>query len=185
MAVNDFNKCIRVASGARQTKDMDLLEQIIPNAVSVVKTTLADDKRGFDYVLTLDDGHQIKVDAKTRRAGCSRYWKHGPELALETWSVYPNGNLKGKIGWCRSTKSPVDMILFTFDPKDCAWSYLLPFQHLRSAFEHNLKNWIDTYGERVQNSKAKGGRTWQSRALFVPASIVLAAITDRMVVGRG
>ncbi len=49
------------------------------------------DKHGVDYIATLRKGAEVYVDAKTRRAGCSRWWRNGEEVAIEKWSIMPGG----------------------------------------------------------------------------------------------
>ncbi|MBQ8691672.1 MAG: hypothetical protein IJ520_00815 [Synergistaceae bacterium] len=177
MPVHAFNDKLRYSIGEHERADCELLKKIIPGCVNVVKTDIDTDKTGIDYIATLIGGAKIGVDAKTREAGASLFWKHNePELALETWSVRPSINNKsGKLGWTLSTASGVDLILFTFAPQDSQEIFLLPFHHLRTAFYLFGKGWQSRYGEKIQDS---GG--WKSSAVFVPASVVLDGIRDVM-----
>ncbi len=173
---HDFGEKLAFSLGARESFDMELLRQVIPGCVIVEKTDAETDKAGIDYVATLRRGAKVNIDAKAREKGASRFWKNGePELALEKWSVCPTESVKGKAGWTLSENSGADMILYTFDPEDSRDFYLLPFQHLRMAFVRNIMSWQSQYPAKRQNS---GG--WQSEAVFVPASVVLRAVTREM-----
>lgn len=173
---NNFKQKLAFSLGSREQFDISLLQKVISKCERVEKTDTETDKAGVDYIATLTDGAQIGIDAKSREKGASRYWKRGEaELALEIWSVCPTTNQRGKIGWTLSTKSNVDMILYTFDRSDSDKYYLLPFQPLRMAFQKNGRDWINRYGKKKQSSN-KG--QWQSEAVFVPANTVISAITE-------
>ena len=173
----DFTKDLAFSMGERQRIDCELIRKAIPNCVRVTKTDIAQDKRGIDYIAVLDGGAIINIDAKTRRQGAVRPGEE-PCLALETWSVCRDEWHKGKPGWTCSRSTDVDMILYTFDREEWDKFYLVPFQHLRMAFQRNFEEWKLVYKPRRQNN-----RTWQSEAMFVPASIVIAAVADQMTMG--
>lgn len=174
----NFAERLEFSQGSRINFDLNLIRDIIPHCVSVNKTDTLTDKTGIDYIAKLRGGAEIGIDVKTREKGASRWWKNGEaELALEIWSVCPDkiNNIHGKRGWTLSDNSNVDLILYTFDSKDCEKFYLLPFQHLRTAFIKNGRDWINKFQRKKQNSNG-----WQSEAVFVPASIVLNAIQNEM-----
>lgn len=174
--VNHFQDKLVFSLAERQTFDKDVLKQAIAGCVQVNKTDDATDRTGVDYIATLSEGARIYIDAKARMKGASRYWKHNePELALETWSVIPYRDNPGKVGWTLSESSEVDMILYTFDPSDCKYFYLLPFQHLRLTFIDKLDEWKHKYGTMTERSNG-----WMSEAIFVPASVVIGAICSSM-----
>ena len=169
--MNDWREKLEYSLAAQQQFDFRILKDFIPNCVSVQKTDLAQDKRGVDYIATLEKGAEILIDAKTRTADCAKYWKNDePELALEIWSV-----CETKIGWALSSSTNVDYILYTFDRSVCDRDYFLPFQLLRKAFRENGRSWIDRYGAKYQYSN-----TWKSQAVFVPASVVVGAVSRCM-----
>ena len=168
---HDFRQKLAFSLGERERFDISHISKAISKCKEVKKTDAELDRAGVDYIATLEDGARIGIDAKAREKGASRYWKHGePELALEIWSVCGI-----KKGWTLSTRSNVDMILYTFDKADCNKFYLLPFQQLRMAFERNGKQWCEKYSRKKQQSN-KGA--WQSEAVFVPASVVIKAVSD-------
>lgn len=174
----DFLERLEFSQGSKINFDTQLIKNIIPNCIEVNKTDVSLDKTGIDYIAKLRGGAEIGIDVKTREKGASRFWKYGEaELALEIWSVCPdeNNNFNGKKGWTLSENSNVDLILYTFDAKDCEKFYLLPFQHLRTAFLKNGKSWIKQFQSKKQYSNS-----WQSAAVFVPASIVLEAVKNEM-----
>ena len=175
---NSFAGKLEFSLGAREQFDITLLLSAISKCEAVEKTDVETDKSGSDYEATLKGGARVFIDAKARESGASKYWKHGePELALELWSVCPEAGRAGKIGWTLSTKSNVDLILYTFDRKDSDRYYLMPFQHLRMAFQRNGPEWVKRYGRKKQTSD-KG--KWKREACFVPASVVLNAVMAEM-----
>ena len=174
MPVHSFVEKLNYSLGEHEKLDCEILKKIIPGCISVIKTNIEVDKTGIDYVATLSGGAKIGIDAKTREEGASHFWKYNePELALESWSVVPTRYKPGKIGWTLSNASNVDLILFTFSPKDSREIYLLPFQHLRAAFWTYGREWMRCYGYKTQNSGL-----WKSCAVFVPASVVIDGIKD-------
>lgn len=170
----DFIKDLQYSMGERQRIDCELIQRAIPNCISVEKTDTELDKRGIDYIATLDGGAIISIDAKARRKGAVKQGQE-PRLALELWSVCPENGRRGKSGWTCSRSSEVDMVLYTFDREEWDKFYLIPFQHLRIAFQRNYRAWAEDYPPRKQNN-----RTWKSEAMFVPATIVLDAVVKQM-----
>ena len=175
---HDFSKKLAFSNGANAESDMERIKYVLGRACAKVeKTDIEADKTGIDYVATLRGGATVNVDAKRREKGASRYWKNGePELAIETYSVYDT-----KYGWTFSTSSLVDYILYSFEPEDCNDYFFLPFQLLRKAACDNVRKigdkilWNGLYIERKQFSG-----DWESRCIFVPASVVISAITEQM-----
>lgn len=174
--MNDFTEKLEYSLGEAQKFDASLLMKHIPRCVSVEKTNIEMDKKGVDYIARLAGGAEIYIDAKTRTKGQSKYWKSGkdgmkiPELALEVWSVVGK-----KAGWTINEDSPVDYILYTFHESDCRSYYFLPFQLLRQSFRKNFQDWKKKYGVKVQINNG-----WKSTAIFVPAPVVVNAITAEM-----
>lgn len=164
----DFKKDLAFSLGENKTFDETLIQKAIPNCVSVRKTNIELDKKGIDYIATLDGGAEINIDAKRRRKGAIRNGE--PVLAIETWSAFPN-----KVGWTYSRSTPVDMVLYLFDPEEWQRFYLIPFQHLRMASISHYYEWKERYKEKEQQNDG-----WLSKAMFVPASVVLSAVADEM-----
>lgn len=170
--MNNFAEKLQYSLAKQQIFDFTFLKNHIPDCHEVRKTDLELDKKGVDYIATLKGGAEILIDAKTREKGCSRYWNYGePELALEIYSVVE----QKKLGWTLSDATNVDYILYTFDKSDSDKYFFLPFQLLRKIFWLNGKTWVKKYGYKTQKSDS-----WHSWAIFVPASEVLAEITNAM-----
>jgi hypothetical protein len=152
---------------------------MIPGCVNVVKTNTKEDMSGTDYVATLRGGRLVNIDAKTRRFGCSKYWKNGePQLAPEIWSVMPGGRYKTpverrKTGWTLDESKTCELILCTFDPRDCDQVFLLPFQLYRIAFRRYLNEWMKTFKIQPQDNK-----TYESLCVFVPQKTIWKAIGE-------
>lgn len=172
--MQDFNKDLEFSLGERERIDCDIIKKCILNCVNVIKTDKYLDKKGIDYVATLDGGAKVNIDAKARRKGAVKYGCE-PPLALEIWSVMPNNSSKGKPGWTCNRETNVDMILYTFDKSECDKFYLIPYQSLRIAFQKHCKDWMRIYKPRIQHNAG-----WNSMAIFVPANIVLQAVCESM-----
>lgn len=178
MAAYSFVDMLNYSRGVREQTDAMTIQTMISGCNSVTKTDVEDDRAGVDYIATLRGGATVLIDAKTRTAGCSKYWKQGPELALEKWSVMPGGKygtLQGKTGWTLCETKNVDYILFTFDPSDSVEVFLYPYQLLRMTFRRMLNQWWGVYKKDTQDS-----RGWESQCVFVPESVVWAALRDSM-----
>jgi len=171
--IHQFGELLAFSRAARGRADVDALRALFPGCVRVATATDEMDRAGVDYVVELRGGAQVYVDAKARRAGCSRFWGDGPELALEVWSVMPGPGVDGKVGWTLNESTNVDYILFTFDPADCGEAYLFAFQLLRLAFRGHFPQWRRAYREDVQDS---GG--WRSMAVYVPLAAVQEAVAE-------
>lgn len=171
-----MSRQLEFSRGRRLECDLETIRGMLTGCVGVRIATPAEDRTGVDYVATLRKGASVRVDAKARSKGCRAFWGHGPDLALEKWSVIPTErDPLGRCGWTLSESSDVDMILFTFDPSDCKDVYLIPFQPLRLAFRHNLPAWERDHKVKRQRTE-EAGRVWQSECVFVPACVVEDAV---------
>ena len=169
-----FEDRLAFSQGKMGSDAMETIKALIPDCETVEPSTLAQDIKGIDYIAILDSGVALKIDHKVREHGCSKYWKTGPELALETWSIYGR-----KLGWTLDKAKDTDYTLHTFDASDTEIVYLLPFQLLRKAFRKHGGDWSRQYGTKMQHSR-NNGREWDSECVFVPATIVLDAIKAMM-----
>ena len=170
----NFKERLAFSKGNRQESDLDTIKSILDGCQSVVPACAELDKKGVDYVATLRRGAEVFIDAKTRQRGCSRFWRGEPEVAIELWSVMPGGKYGvtcGKTGWTLDEAKITDAVLYTFDRSDCQTAFLLPFQHLRMAARRMIRTWFNRFKVDIQDSG-----TWESQAVFVPISEVLAAI---------
>lgn len=177
-AIYDFGERLTFSKGQRQASDEATLRALFPKAVSVTKTDEDEDRNGTDYIMELRRGAQLRVDAKARDRGCSRYWSPGPEVALEVWSVKPGGKYntpreRSKVGWTLDESKDVDLILFTFESADHELAYVRPLPLLREAFRANFGDWYERFKTDTQDS-----RKWQSECVFVPLDVVDEAITE-------
>lgn len=172
---SSFDELLAFSYSRIYSTDIGTIRCMIPGCSTVRIASKTQDRRGADYVAVLRHGRELAIDAKSRQAGCSIYWRSNePELALERWSVKPNPLLpKGRVGWTLDTSKNTDLVLFTFDFSDTELAYLLPFQHLRAAFVRFGKRWLDDFGPLAE--QCTEGR-YRSACLFVPAGIVLNAI---------
>ena len=156
---------------------------MVPGCVRVERANKTHDLRGVDYYAELESGIRLGIDTKTRSPGCSAYWATDePEIALETWSEVPANGASGRIGWTLDQSKITDLVLYTYPPQDCDRCYLFGFHHLRAAFHANGRDWVLDYKCAKQKTE-ENGRSWQSECVFVPVTIVQAAI-QRISVGR-
>lgn len=174
--MNNFYECYEYSIGNREQFDASLLKKAIHQCAGVEKTGEKMDKQGVDYVATLKDGSTVTIDAKTRKPGASRWWSgKEPDLCLERYSVVE----QKIVGWLfKQSAIHPDYILYTFDKSDTDRFYLIPYMLLRKAAFVRWRMWEQKYGVKKQPNDSHGGYT--SDAVFVPASVVIAAIADEM-----
>jgi hypothetical protein len=180
--VNEYNFQSQLAFSVRSFGRTfeQIISETLPGIVSVEKTCVDVDKTGVDYIATLRGGSRINIDLKLRSEGCSKFWKNGvEELALEVWSVMPEGNMKGKAGWTLDEAKDTHYTLHAFSEKDSHNAYLLPFQLLRKAFRLNAKRWMEQFRVEVQSSGS-----WKSQCVFVPALMVVSAISEASLIAQ-
>lgn len=172
----DFAERLAFSKARRQDSDLETLRAMFPASLSVVKTSVAEDRAGTDYVITLRRGARLTVDAKARDAGCSRFWGQRPEIALEIWNVMPGGKYqtprcRAKTGWTLDESKDIDLILFTFDARDHEFAYVRPLPLLREAFRRNYHHWREMFRSDTQDSGS-----WQSQCVFIPLPVADEAI---------
>jgi len=172
--IYEFDERLAFSKAQRQESDIDTLRAMFPKAASIIKTDVDEDRAGTDYIIELRRGAKLRVDAKARDKGCRRFWKAGPEVALEVWSVRPGGKYGtqyGRVGWGLDEAKEIDLILFTFDQADHAFAYVRPLPLLRETFRRNCDSWGSQYKRDVQDS-----RSWESECIFVPLVVLDQAI---------
>lgn len=175
-----FQKKLAFSKSSRLIgRDTEAIRAMLDGCLTVTENTDKTlDLKGVDYIATLRKGAKVYIDAKTREPGCSKWWNNGPEVAIEKWSVVPNGT-RGKIGWSLDESKISDLVLFLWDKSDCSDMYMLPFQLLRVATRRNLLQWYNDYKVDIQTSDY-----WQSECVFVPIDIVIREVTKAMKLKR-
>lgn len=178
MTIFTFDERYAFSVGRRQAMDVRTIQAMIPCCASVTKTSNDKDRSGVDYIAKLESGRLIGIDAKareTRPGGIARFWKHGsPEVALEIWSV-----MEQRVnGWTCDDRKQTEMVLFTFDPKDCTDAYLIGYQGLRLAFRKYLHEWMTRYRHPKQRTSRPYGPPYTSQCIFVPIDEVHRAIAS-------
>ncbi len=180
----DFEKCLAFSRGRCSGAHEDVIREFLGESCVRVEQVEGDlNRKGIDYRAYLRRGATVDFDMKERVKGCADFWKDAPlygifkpepELALEKWSVYPNGRT-GKVGWTLDESKETHYTLHRFDPADTDQYFVLPFQLLRMAFRKNIDEWFRRFKHAKQSSGA-----WQSECVFVPACHVIAAIEAQM-----
>jgi len=127
------------------------------------------DKQGCDNRAYYPNGGFWNIDRKMREKGCSKYWKNGiPELAPEIWSVVPETNSPGKVGWTLDPNKITHWVVCTFDPSDTRMCYCLSFPDYRSFFTKEKDNLISSGHYRVATQTSGG---WRSQCVFIPITV--------------
>ncbi len=175
-----FDDRLAFSRGTAELRDIDTIKAMLPGCVEVEKTDGDVDRQGTDYLAYMRRGDVLKIDAKTRDKRAASYWRNGPEVALEVWSVCPGGRFdtpasQARAGWTLTTAKHVDLILYTFDPEACLDVFLMSFPLLRAAFHHNFQEWTKRYTLYKQTS-FHGNRRWESECIFVPVDVVFDGI---------
>jgi hypothetical protein len=174
----DFSERLAWSKARRQDSDLETLRAMFPKAASVTKTSIDEDRAGTDYVVELRRGALLRVDAKARDRGSRQWWKAGPEVALETWSVMPGGKYetpdsRRRVGWALDESKEIDLILYTFDPDEHEFAYVRPFPLIRETFRRNCREWRAQYKTAPQDN---GAWRYESECMFVPLVVLDQAI---------
>jgi len=179
----DFDNCLSASKTPdAQASDISAIKLKLSQCEDVRPASEDEDRAGVDYIATIKGGREVYIDLKTRTEGCSRFWRtrgrNGeiiPELAIETWSVCPNGKKQGEIGWTFDYRKKTDLILYRFDPSDFGRPFLLPFHHLRMAAEQKRSDWeVSCKKDRQRN------HSYFSESIFVRADWVMNAMNTVM-----
>jgi hypothetical protein len=175
-----FAAKLEFSHGTHCGSDETTIQHLLAGCATVRTAVRSEERRGIDYVATLRRGAQVNVDKKARERGCHRWWRNGPDLALEVWSVVPpkwrqfgDSTAGGVTGWTLNEAKDTDLVLFTYDPDDTSVCFLLPFQPLRLAFRRFLPTWWEVYRHATQHTQEGD---YHSMCLFVPAHVVLDAL---------
>ena len=152
-------------------KDIETIKKLFPDAVRIEKTPTNKDDGGVDYWVYLE-GKRYGIDIKRRTAGCSKFWKEGPELALELWSNVE----KRQIGWTLDESKKTDIVIFIFDDSDFEQAIWFWFKELLAVFQKQGRNWYDTYFSQYQKTFGINEKWYHSRVLFVPFIVVWTEI---------
>lgn len=169
--VYDFHERLHMSQGVARNKGIaDILLVAIPQAIAVQESSLAEDRAGIDWWVTLRNGQRLGIDVKVRSED---YAARGEDdLALETLSVVQ----PRKIGWTLDTAKRSDRILWWW--QDTGRWCLLPFPELREVFSVHEHLWADEYRRRITRSKINN-ETYHSEYIFVPRKVVWRAIYNQ------
>lgn len=143
-----------------------LVRAAFPSMVSFGKSpgNTAAQRMGIDRWVNLRNGQTLRIDFKLRRQD----W---PDVLLEYESS------PGRPGWIRKDL-PIDFLLIGFLPT--RRGLLLPWLHLRAAFERHGRNWYvsardGTDGFRLVYAVNPG---YVTRSIAVPTAVLLDAVRD-------
>lgn len=175
--MNDFNFSAKLR-GSRDWSGsyVDTIQSLLPGCESVKPCNRAKDRGGADFVASIG-GELLNIDAKTRDSGCSRYWRSGPELAIEYWSACPEykneTHQDNKPGWTFDPAKSTNYILYVWEPQDSKDCYLVPIIELSKLASANRLKWADA--SRLTWQSTNRGR-WYSACSFVPAREIVQKI---------
>lgn len=175
----EFHDKLTFSKGIVAATCKETIRQMLPGCIEVRHTTTEMDKTGVDYVCVLRRGAEIYIDHKAREPGCRKWWDRDNageiDIALEVWSVKPEKNRPGKVGWTLDEAKLTHYTLHTFDPSDSLEAYLFPFQLLRKCYRKNYDHWNAVYKHGHQDSGA-----WKSECVFVPVHVILTELRKAM-----
>ncbi len=144
---------------------IEILLSEIPGALSVTRSTTAQDRQGIDYTVATATGKQIAIDVKCRSKD------YGQDLALETWSSIESRS----VGWTRNESKHTDFVLWIW--ADTGRYHIAPFAPLCQAMQAHWEQWASEYKTSQQRSyDSATGNSWTSQVVFVPTQVVTTAI---------
>lgn len=168
-----FQDRLVFSQGIAEKNDIaEILLGHIPDAASIERSQLSDDRNGTDYWVYRNSGTRpISVDVKRRDLDpVEKGW--GDDVALETWSDVD----RQKVGWTLDDTKETDYVMWLWEPTS-RWM-LVPFVMLRAVFEENKEAWTSVHKVSKQLSD-KDGRYWFSECVFVPRKDIWTAIYRR------
>jgi len=145
-----------------------IIRDRIPGCIEIEQANIDNDMSGTDYFIYRHSNEALRLDLKLRQADFAR--RGADDLALEIWSVIPNGTT-GKVGWTRDETKNSDFILWYW--KDTGRFFLVSFPALCSVFSRFWQTWEQRYKTAIQQSKS-----WQSKCVYVPREIVVKALSN-------
>ena len=140
-----------------------IVKNRFPGCSGVTRANVVNDKGGTDYWIHRLENKPLRVDLKIRSKDFGL-----DDLALETWSVMPNGR-PGVAGWTRDAKKNSDFILWYW--QDTRRFFLVNFPALCFVFDRYWQLWASRYRTEIQTSGS-----WQSQCVFVPRETIVKAI---------
>lgn len=154
----------------RTPRDEQVIRALWPDCADIQPTEMGSelDLNGIDYVVQSRRHGTFSIDMKVRKPGARKFWRTGePELALERWSVV------GRKDGCAWNSKDTTWFVYHFDPRDSTMVYALNGPCLAATFRANFDRWRLRFKGDTQTNT-----TWDSWAMFVPASVVIAAMRD-------
>lgn len=143
--------------------------RLIPNCCGVARASVADDRRGVDYWVSLPHGRR-GLDLKLRRKDFGARNGKALDCVIELDS-------HGQSGWLMKP-SGADLILFMMD--DTHRVALFETVKLRTAVLLNLSRWLASGAAReIVTESSRGEARWTSKAVIIPADLIESAI-DRL-----
>lgn len=140
-----------------------IIKNRIPGCIEIERADVDNDKDGTDYFIYRHGNEALRLDLKLRDEDWAP--RGYDDLALETWSVIPNG-ANGKVGWTRDETKNSDFILWFW--RDTGRFFLVNFPALCSVFSRFWQVWARQYKTAIQQSA-----TWQSQCVYVPREVVV------------
>jgi hypothetical protein len=134
------------------------LKKHFPEALTIAKAHLENDKLGCDYWLECVGGKFIAVDIKARRRDYSLEGK--PEILLETWSNIENN----KPGWSRDRYKITDYVMWVW--LDTKRTCLVDYRMLRSLLMRHWQDWEERYPTSTQITQTAHG-CYSSRCVHI------------------
>jgi hypothetical protein len=162
LKINDFNEDLKYAN---DKTDSYLIDSFYFSKFPELKNIeFVKDKetqlKGIDKILTFENGKQITIDEKKRRADYG-------DILLEIWK---HRELK-KLGWLLTCQC--DYISYIIMPTTKI--YLLPSLLLKCAWESNKEVW-----KRRYNMKYSLNMGYTTQNIAIPVNILLEAIKNEI-----
>lgn len=146
-----------------------IIKNRIPGCIEIERADLDNDRDGTDYFIYRHGNEALRLDLKLRDTDFALQGQD--DLALETWSVIPDGTTQGKVGWSRDETKNSDFILWYW--QDTGRFFLVSFPALCSVFSRFWELWASRYKIARQQSES-----WQSECMYVPREIIIKALNN-------
>lgn len=184
MKVHDFHERLSFSEGIDVSHDvLARVAEMVPNAVSIDRAQVNDDRNGTDFWITRTHGlPPISIDAKNR-SFCPIEKYGSDDACIETTSVYRGPKKRPwedkhrhKVGWTIDYSKRTDYILYTWAQKEGVRFWIVPFVPLCAASRFYWRKWALQYTERPAYNDG-----YLTLSIYPPRREIIARTRELMV----
>ena len=180
--IHDFQERLAFSEGIQPGSELlTAVMSMVPNACTIKRATVSEDKSGTDYWITRSHGlPALSIDMKNRGYCPIERWS-SDDACIETTSVYRgNGpqwqdDGRQKVGWTIDYSKRTDFVVYTWPNDQGTRFWIVPFVPLCAAARAHWREWAASYGER-----AAWNDGYRTLSVYPPRSVIAKAMRKFM-----